>query len=222
MPICNSPRFAASYGTRHPMHGRPDTMTTAMTNPKVDQFLRKAKRWQDEMSRLRMIVLDSGLTEELKWYQPCYTYGNGNVAIISGFKDYCVLSFFKGSLLNDPQGLLQKPGENSQAARVIRFTGVHEIDAAGGAIRALVKDAIRIEKAGRKVEFKKITEFEIPLELKEAFTKSPSLQKAFRSLTPGRQRAYILHFSSAKQSSTRRARIEKHRKRILDGKGLDD
>ncbi len=191
-------------------------------NPKVDAFLRRAKKWQGELKELRRIVLDSQLTEELKWYQPCYTFEKSNVLIISGFKEYCVLSFIKGALLKDAKRILAKPGENTQSVRVIRFTNVREIVELEPILKAYIREAIEVEKAGLKVKFKKITEHKIPDELQNKFKEIPALKTAFRALTPGRQRAYILYFSAAKQSKTRQSRIEKCMRRILKGKGLDD
>ena len=191
-------------------------------NPKVDAFLRRAKKWQGELKELRSIVLDSQLTEELKWHQPCYTFQKNNVLIISGFKEHCVLSFIKGALLKDAKRILVKPGENTQSARVIRFTNVREIVEMAPILKAYIREAVEVEKAGLKVKFKKITEHTIPEELQNRFDKIPALKTAFRALTPGRQRAYILYFSAAKQSKTRESRIEKCMRRILKGKGLDD
>lgn len=191
-------------------------------NPKVDPFFKKAKRWQREMKELRRIVLDTPLTEELKWHQPCYTYDGSNVAIVSAFKESCVLSFIKGALLKDPKKILVKPGENSQSARFVKFTNVKQIVEQEPILKAYIDEAIEAEKAGLKVKFKKITERKIPEELEDKFEKEPALKTAFRALTPGRQRAYLLHFSGAKQSKTRAARIEKCRPRILKGKGLSD
>ncbi len=191
-------------------------------NPKVDAFLRRAKKWQGELKELRRIVLDSQLTEELKWYQPCYTFEKNNVLIISGFKECCVLSFIKGALLKDAKRILAKPGENTQSARVIRFTNVPDIVEMEPILKAYIREAIEVEKAGLKVKFKKITEHKIPEELQNKFDEIPALKTAFHALTPGRQRAYILYFSAAKQSKTRQSRIEKCMQRIRKGKGLDD
>jgi uncharacterized protein YdeI (YjbR/CyaY-like superfamily) len=200
--------------------GREQTMNKK--NPKVDAFLRKAKKWQRELKELRRIVLDCGLTEELKWYQPCYTFQNGNVLIISGFKEYCVLSFIKGALLKDAKGILVKPGENTQSARVIRFTKVQQIVEMEPILKAYIDEAIEVEKAGLKVKLKKITQHTISEELQHKFKAIPSLKTAFRALTPGRQRAYLLYFSAAKQSKTRESRVDKCMRQILNGKGLDD
>lgn len=197
-------------------------MTKIKMNPKVNAFISKAQKWQEELKMLRAIVLGCGLTEELKWYQPVYTFENSNVLIISGFKEYCVLSFFKGALLKDAHGILKKPGENTQSARTIHFTNVGEIVKLKPALKAYIKEAIEAERAGLKVKFKKITEHKMPEELKKKLNAMPGLKMAFRALTPGRQRAYMLHFSQPKQSKTRESRIEKCVRQILDGKGLND
>ena len=195
-------------------------------NPKVDEYLRKAKQWQEEFAKLRMIVLDCGLTEEFKWGKPCYTFQKSNVVIIQGFKKFCALLFFKGALLNDPNGILIQQTKNVQAARQIRFTNVREIvdpDVISG-LKAYIYEAIEVEKAGLKVPFKKTTDFIIPGEFQKKLSAKggPALKTAFKALTPGRQRAYIFYFSQPKQSKTREARVEKYLKQILSGKGLDD
>ena len=191
-------------------------------NPKVDEILKKAKSWKAEKARLRSILLDSDLTEELKWYQPCYTYDGSNVAIIGGFKNFFTLFFFKGSLLKDPEKVLQKSGPNSQAARLFRFTSVEEVDKLDPIIRAYIREATEIEKAGLKVDFKAREELEYPAELKAKMREDKAFKLAFEALTPGKQRGYCLHFSAAKQSKTRTARIEKCRPLILEGKGIHD
>jgi uncharacterized protein YdeI (YjbR/CyaY-like superfamily) len=191
-------------------------------NPKVDAFLRRAKKWREEMAELRRIILDCPLTEELKWRQPCYTFQKSNIVIMSGFKESCVLSFIKGALLKDAKRILVKPGENTQSARVIRFTNVQQIVEIEPILKAYIHEAIKVEKAGLKVNFKKITEHKIPEELQNKFDEIPALKTAFRALTPGRQRAYILYFSAPKQSKTRQSRVEKCRQQILKGKGLND
>lgn len=191
-------------------------------NPKVDGYLRKNKAWQEELGRLRQILLDCRLTEEVKWRVPCYTIDGGNVVILGAFKESCVLSFVKGALLKDEEGILVKPGENTQSARVIRFTSVQDVVEREAVLRAYVQEAIEVERAGLKVRFKEISEFALPEELQTKFDEMPSLKEAFQSLTPGRQRAYIMHFSAAKQSKTRASRVAKCVERILDGKGLDD
>src|SRR6266403_4402612 len=190
-------------------------------NPKVDGFLAKAKKWQEEMKKLRTISLACGLTEELKWGKPCYTFQQSNIVIIQGFKEYCALLFCKGALLNDPNGILIKPGENTQAARQIRFTNVREIVEMEPILKAYIYEAIEVEKAGLKVDYKKTSEFVIPEEFQNRLDESPALKTAFAALTPGRQRGYILYFSAAKQSKTREARVEKCVQQILDGKGLN-
>lgn len=191
-------------------------------NPKVDEFLRKAQKWPDELARLRTIVLDCGLVEDFKWYQPCYTFQNSNVAIISEFKDYCSLAFFKGALLSDPSALLIRPGENTQSGRQMRFTNVAQINEMEAVIKAYLYEAIQVEKAGLTIHYKTTDEYSIPLELQAKLNSFPALKTAFEALTPGRQRAYILHFSTPKQSQTRQARVEKYIQHILNGKGLND
>jgi len=190
-------------------------------NPKVDGYLRKHK-WQEPLEKLRRIILESELTEEVKWRVPCYTFQNSNVVILGSFKEFCSITFVKGALLNDTHGILSKPGENTQSARRIQFTDVAEIVKMAPILRAYIEQAIGVEKAGLKVTLKKITEHKVPQELQARLDETPSLKTAFHALTPGRQRAYLLYFSSAKQSRTRAARIEKCVPQILDGKGLDD
>lgn len=192
------------------------------TNPKVDAYLSKIERWQDEARELRRIILECRLTEELKWGQPCYTLQKGNVAIIQGFKDYCALMFFKGALLKDTQGILVKPGKHTQAGRQIRFTNVRDITESEATLKAYIHEAIDVEKAGLKVKLKNTSEFLVPEEFQAKLDKKPPLKTAFEALTPGRQRAYILYFSTAKQSKTRASRVEKCIPRILAGKGLND
>jgi len=196
--------------------------TKSIPNLKVDAYLEKATTWQSEMKALRALLLASGMVEELKWYQPVYTYDGKNVAIISCFTEHCVLGFFKGVLLRDEQRLLSVPGENTQSSRFFKFTSAQEITKLKPTIKAYIQEAIEVQKAGLKVEFKKITERPIPEELQQRFKKQPSLKKAFESLTPGRQRAYLMHFSSPRQSATRVSRIEKCAARIMEGKGLTD
>jgi uncharacterized protein YdeI (YjbR/CyaY-like superfamily) len=191
-------------------------------NPKVDEYLSKAVKWKEEFEKLREIILDCELTEELKWRLPCYTYQNSNLAIIQGFKEYCALMFFKGALLKDTNGTLIKPGENSQAQSQIRFTNVQEIVEMKPIIKAYIHEAMEVEKAGTEVIFKKTTDYNIPEELQYKFDEMPELKTAFEALTPGRQRAYLLYFSQPKQSKTRDSRIEKSIQQILDGKGLKD
>lgn len=197
-------------------------MTKSRTNPKVDEFLGKAKKWKEEYETLRNIVLDCELTEEFKWMHPCYTFEKKNIVLIHGFKEYCALLFHKGALLQDAHGLLIQQTENVQGARQIRFTNVQEIVATESILKAYIHEAIEVEKTGLEVEFKKNEEFIIPEELHNKFDDIPALKTAFEALTPGRQRAYILYFSQAKQSKTRESRIEKCMQKILDGKGLKD
>ena len=191
-------------------------------NPKVDTFLLNVKKWREELTILRSIVMDSGLAEELKWGAPCYVHEQANVIIIQGFKDYFALLFFKGALMKDPQDLLRKPGENTQSGRQIRMTSMDEMLGQEEVLRAYIQNAIAVEKAGEKVIVKKTEEYAVPLELEESFAENSDLQHAFYGLTPGRQRAYLLHFAEAKQSATRKARIEKYTQRILNGKGILD
>lgn len=191
-------------------------------NPKVDWFFNKTTKWQEAYSELRMIILDCGLTEELKWGCPCYTFQNNNVVIIHGFKDYCALLFMKGVLMKDVAKILVQQTKNVQAARQIRLTGIHEILKMKATLKSYIKEAISIEKAGLKVELKKTNEYSMPEEFQIVLSDMPELKTAFKKLTPGRQRGYLLYFSSAKQSKTREARIEKYIPQILIGKGLDD
>jgi uncharacterized protein YdeI (YjbR/CyaY-like superfamily) len=197
-------------------------MATSKTNPKVDFYFIKNKQWQNELEHLRMIILESGLDEELKWGVPCYTLEKSNVVLIHGFKKYCAILFVKGALLKDSKGVLIQQTEHVQAARQIRFTNIKEVIQNASIIKAYIKEAIQIEKAGLKVELKKSTELLFPEEFQKKLEKTPALKKAFFALTPGRQRAYNLFFTAAKQSQTREARIEKCMKQILAGKGLND
>jgi len=191
-------------------------------NPKVDWFFAKDAKWQKEYEKLRMIVLDCGLMEELKWGCPCYVFEKSNVVLIHGFKEYCALLFFKGALLNDPNGILIQQTENVQSDRQIRFTNLKEIVKMEKVLKAYIYEAIEVEKAGLKVKLKKTSEFKMPEEFKKQLDKKAGLKKAFEALTPGRQRAYIFYFSQAKQSKTREARVEKYVKQIMSGKGLED
>ena len=197
-------------------------MTKSRMNPKVDAFLRKAKQWRQEFEKLRMIALDCGLTEEFKWMHPCYTFQNSNVVLIHGFKEYCALLFVKGALLKDAQGILIQQTENVQAARQVRFTDVREIVRLKTILKAYIKEAIEAEKSGLKVAYKKTSEYKMPEEFQKKLAKTPALETAFKALTPGRQRGYLLYFSAAKQSQTREARIEKCMDQIFEGKGLKD
>jgi uncharacterized protein YdeI (YjbR/CyaY-like superfamily) len=193
-----------------------------ITNPKVDTFLSKAKKWGKEFEQLRTIVLDCGLTEEYKWMHPCYTFEGKNIVLIHGFKEYCALLFFKGVLLKDTKGILIQQTKNVQAGRQIRFTNVQEIVNMKSILKRYIHEAVEVEKAGLKVKLKKTSDFKIPKEFQNKLNKIPALKTAFKALTPGRQRAYIFYFSQAKQSKTREARVEKYMPQILNGKGLDD
>ncbi len=197
-------------------------MTTSEMNPKVDFYFSKAKNWQKELEQLRMIILDCGLTEDLKWGVPCYRLQESNIVLIHVFKEYCALLFFKGALLNDAHGILIQQTKNVQAARQVRFTNVREIVKMAAILKAYIYEAIEVEKAGLKVTLKKTTEFKIPEEFQNKLDKTPALKTAFNALTPGRQRAYILYFSAPKQSKTRESRVEKYMQQIIDGKGLND
>ncbi len=191
-------------------------------NPKVDFYFDKAKNWQEELEQLRSILLDCGLSEELKWGVPCYLFQHSNIVLIHAFKQYCAVLFFKGALLSDPHGILIQQTKNVQAARQVRFTNVLEIHTLKLIIKSYVFEAVEVEKAGLKVPLKKATEYEIPEEFQKQLKKSKALKTAFEALTPGRQRGYYLYFSQPKQSSTREARIEKSKERILRGEGLND
>ena len=191
-------------------------------NPKVDFYFNKAKKWQKELEQLRNIVLGCGLDEELKWGCPCYTFQKTNIVLIHVFKEYCALLFFKGVLLNDASNILVQQTKNVQAARQIRFTTVQEIVKMKAILKAYIYEAIEVEKAGLKVNLKKVSEFSIPEEFQKKLNKTPALKKAFEALTPGRQRGYILYFSAPKQSKTRESRVEKSIPQILNGKGLED
>lgn len=191
-------------------------------NPKVDAFLARQTAWKAEFTALRKILLGSGLTEDFKWGQPCYTLDDRNVVLMHGFKAYCALLFFKGALLKDSEKLLVRQTANVQSARQIRFTSTAEINQRKAALRAYVDQAVAVEKAGHKVEFKKTAAFKVPDELKARFAKDPELKEAFHKLTPGRQRAYLLYFGAAKQAKTREARIEKYADQIREGRGMDD
>jgi uncharacterized protein YdeI (YjbR/CyaY-like superfamily) len=191
-------------------------------NPRVDEFISKAQKWQEEFEKLRMIILDCGLTEELKWGVPCYTFEGRNIVLIHGFKEYCALLFVKGALLKDAQAILITQTENTQAARQIRFTNVQEIVEMEPILKAYTYEAIEVEKAGLKVDFKETAEYAIPEEFQNELDENPALKTAFDALTPGRQRAYILYFSQPKQSKTRESRVEKYTPQILNGKGLHD
>ncbi|HXB39059.1 MAG TPA: DUF1801 domain-containing protein [Bacteroidia bacterium] len=191
-------------------------------NPKVDFYFNKAKKWQKELEKLRTIVLDCHLAEELKWGVPCYSFQKSNIVLIHAFKDYCAFLFFKGALLKDPKKILIQQTENVQAARQVRFTSIKEIVKLEKTLKTYIYEAVEIEEKGLKVELKKTKEFNVPEEFQIKLDKNAALKKAFKALTPGRQRGYLLYFSSAKQVKTREARIEKYIPLILNGKGLDD
>jgi uncharacterized protein YdeI (YjbR/CyaY-like superfamily) len=192
------------------------------TNPEVDFFFEKADQWQEEFEALRRIVLECPVKEELKWGVPCYTYEGSNIVLIHGFKNYCALLFVKGALLKDDLGILVQQTKNVQAARQMRFTDVDEIIEMEHILKATINEAIEVEKAGLEVEFKETAEFEMPEEFEIKLDENPELKAAFEGLTPGRQRAYLLYFSSAKQSKTRASRVERYTPQILEGKGLND
>ena len=197
-------------------------MTKSKMNPKVDAYLGKAKKWQKELEKLRRILLGCGLTEELKWDKPCYTFQESNVVVILPLKEYCALLFCKGSLLKDAHGILIKAGENTQAARQIRLTDAREIAKKETILKSYIRNAIEVEKAGLKVNYKTISEFKAPEELQNKLDEIPALKSAFSALTPGRQRGYFIYISAAKQSKTRELRVEKCIPDILKGKGLND
>lgn len=191
-------------------------------NPKVDFFFDKPSKWQQEFKQLRTIILDCGLTEELKWGVPCYTFGGRNIVLIHGFKEYCAILFMKGALLQDTGGILIQQTKNVQSARQVRFTGTREIVKIAPALKSYIYEAIEVERAGLKIAYKKTTEFELPVEFQNALKKTPALKKAFEALTPGRQRAYLFYFAQPRRSETRVSRIEKNIPHILEGKGLND
>ena len=195
---------------------------TKTANPKVDAFIANAKNWQAEFKKLRAILLDSDLTEDFKWSQPCYTFQGKNVVVIGGLKESCALAFFKGVLLKDVHGVLTRPGQHSQSTRWFKFASVSEIAEMKSVLKAYIREAIQIEKSGLKVKLKKTSDLKVPEEFQVMLDEFPELQRAFDALTPGRQRAYIYHFSAPKQSKTREARIRKLMPHILKGKGLLD
>ena len=197
-------------------------MTGSSMNPKVDFFFKKASKWRSACEKLRVIILDCGLNEELKWGCPCYTFQRNNIVLIHGFKSYCALLFFKGALLNDTDGILIQQTEKVQAARQIRFTNIREIVEMAPMLKAYIYEAIEVERAGLKVAFKKTKDFTIPEEFQKKLNENPALKTAFEALTPGRQRAYIFYFSQPKQTKTRASRVEKCMQQILDGKGIND
>ena len=197
-------------------------MTKHLTNPAVDFYFSKNTKWQQELEQLRKIILDCGLTEVLKWGCPCYTHNDSNIVLIHEFKDYCALLFFKGALMNDTNGILVQQTKNVQAARQVRFTNVKEVVKMKAVLKTYIYEAIEVENAGLKVVLKKPVEFDMAEEFKLRLDKQPALKKAFNALTPGRQRAYLLHFAAPKQAKTREARVEKWAPQILKGKGLND
>lgn len=188
----------------------------------IDRFFNTAKKWKVEMNLLRSILLECNLEETYKWMHPCYTRANANIALIHGFNDFCAILFFKGVLLKDPKKILIQQTENVQDRRQLRFTDAAQIEKAKKTIQAYIREAIKVEQSGLKVQFKKTEDFEMPKEFSDRLKQNPSLKKAFKTLTPGRQRAYLLYFSAAKLSSTREARITKYESAILSGKGLQD
>lgn len=197
-------------------------MAKSSKSPRVNFFFNNDSKWQKEYDKLRNIVLDCGLTEELKWGCPCYSYQKGNIVLIHGFKDYCALLFFKGALLQDAEGILIQQTKNVQVARQIRFTNAKEITKLAPTLKAYIYEAIEVEKAGLKVKLKKTADFPVPEEFQNKLNKLAGLKKAFEALTPGRQRAYLFYFSQPKLAKTRESRVEKYLQQILDGKGLDD
>lgn len=197
-------------------------MTSYNGNSKVDFYFEKAEKWKEELEQLRAVVLDCHLVEELKWGCPCYTFENANIVLIHAFKEYCAFLFFKGALMKDPEHILIQQTDNVQAARQVRFVNVKDIIGKKDSLKRYIYEAAEIEKAGLKVELKKVSEFEITKEFQDKMDENPDLKNAFYALTPGRQRAYLLHFSQPKQSKTREARVEKNIPQILNGKGLND
>lgn len=197
-------------------------MTTHNTNPKVDAYLSKIKTWKEESVKLREIILDCDLTEDYKWMHPCYTVNGKNVVLIHGFKEYCAIMFLKGSLLKDPHGILIQQTNNVQGGRQIRFTNLEQIIEQEEILKAYIREAIEVEQAGLKIEKKEVEQFAVPEELQQQFDANPAFKEAFEALTPGRQRAYLYHFSQPKQSKTKTSRIEKCIQPIMEGKGLND
>ena len=191
-------------------------------NPAVDWYFAEQVKWEPAIRQLRALALDFGLAEELKWGCPCYTLDGSKIVLIHVFKYYCALLFFKGALLEDPHHLLVRQTPNVQSARQIRFTGLDDVQRLEAKVRACIRDAIAVDQAGLQVARKTTADFAVPDEFAIRLKELPALKEAFDALTPGRQRAYLLHFASAKQSSTRTARVDKHTDRILEGKGLDD
>jgi uncharacterized protein YdeI (YjbR/CyaY-like superfamily) len=198
------------------------TITTSKTNPKVDKFIADAKSWREEFKKLRSILLDSELREELKWGGPCYTFQGKNVAIMNGLKESCALAFFKGALLKDVHGVLTRPGQHTQSTRWLKFTSVREIAEMKSILKAYIREAIDVERSGLKLKMRKTSDLKFPEELQTTLDEFPEFKTAFEALTPGRQRAYIYHFSAPKQSKTRESRVQKYMPHILKGKGLLD
>lgn len=197
-------------------------MATATKNPKVEFYFTKADKWKKEVDKLRTVILATGLTEELKWGCPCYTYNKHNIVLIHDFKEYCAVLFFKGALLKDKAGILVQQTENVQSARQARFTSLKQVTDQAGLLKEYIKEAVEVEKAGLKVALKKSKDLQFPEEFQKKLDKDANLKRAFEALTPGRQRAYNLYFSAAKQSKTREARVAKYIPQILDGRGLED
>ncbi|HEY4370861.1 MAG TPA: YdeI/OmpD-associated family protein [Burkholderiales bacterium] len=198
------------------------TVKDPKANPKVDAFLARAKSWRGEMQALRAILLASPLAEDFKWGKPCYTIEGGNVLVLAPLKEYCAFILFKGALMKDPKGILVQPTENSQAGRQLRFSSLQQITRLKAALKGYIAEAIAVEKSGAKVAMKTVAEYPVPGEFQERLDKLPALRAAFEALTPGRRKAYLLHFAGAKQSATRAARVAKCMPRILEGKGIDD
>lgn len=197
-------------------------MTNMMANPKVDSFLQRAKNWREEFEKLRTIALDCGLTEDLKWGQPCYSFQDRNIVLIHGFKDYCALLFFKGALMKDANNLLIRQTENVQAGRQVRFANVQQVVEREAILKSYILEAVEVEKSGAGVGVRQTADFAVCEEFRRKLAETPALKAAFDLLTPGRQRAYLLHFSAPKQAKTRESRIDKNIAKILDGLGLDD
>lgn len=197
-------------------------MSKGKRNPKLDSYFENLKQWKEEFELLREIALDCGLAEDFKWMHPCYTFDNKNIVLIHGFKEYCALLFHKGALLKDSRGILVQQTKNVQLARQIRFTDAQQIRDMRPVIKSYIEEAVEVEKAGLKPDPLKKEEPPVPLELRQKFAEVPGLKTAFEKLTPGRQRAYLLYFSSAKKAETRLARIEKYIPQILSGKGMKD
>jgi len=191
-------------------------------NPHVTELIKNESRWSKEFEALRNIILETGLSEEFKWEQPTYALGDANICLIHGFKKFCAILFFKGSLMEDPRDILVQQTENVQVGRQIRFTNLAEIEDMKSTIKQYVEEAIRVEKSGIKAEYKQTKDYKVPEELQEMFEEMPAFKEAFEKLTPGRQRGYLLFFAAAKQSDTRKSRIEKNIDKIMDGYGLMD